>query len=696
MGIHVDKDVSIYSCGVVLHRLNGVTTFMFDVDVLVGSDHVSKGSFLQLLYRIQCTVYMSARQCNSHSLSRRNLVSSYLSANSYSRNLPCSGKAENYNLFINCGGSNVTIGGNEYEEDTTHLGSSIYAESNSGKWAYSSTGGFVGNKEAKYIAINSSILNMANPELYMTARLSPLSLKYYGLCLQKRYYTVKLHFAEVMFTDDQTYSSVGERFFDVSIQGQKVLQDFNIAKEANGTGKEIIKSFTTIVHGTLEIHLQWLGKGTNSIPWRGVYGPLISAISVTPNFKPDKSKLSGAFLGIAAASCTGIVLTITLIWSFFRRKNNENNGLRGLELQTGYFTLKQIKIATKNFDPENKIGEGGFGPVYKGVLPDGSVIAVKQLSSKSKQGNHEFINEIGMISALQHPNLVKLFGFCIEGNQLLLIYEYMENNSLARALFGPERHQLKLDWRTRHKICLGIARGLAFLHEESRIKIIHRDIKATNILLDKDLSAKISDFGLARLDEEENTHINTRIAGTVGYMAPEYVMRGYLTDKADVYSFGVVTLEIVSGMSNTSYGPKDFVYLLDWAYISPEQGSLLELVDPNLGSNYFKEEALRMLSIALVCTNPSPALRPTMSAVVSMLKGKTPVSFPEVKRSIDKTEDSRFKSLERMCRESQSKSIVMDGPLIDTSISTLSGKESAPPPSASKSKEILQAGTSQN
>ncbi|KAG1367781.1 putative LRR receptor-like serine/threonine-protein kinase [Cocos nucifera] len=629
-----------------------------------------------------------------------NLVSSFSSTNSNSiasclrRNLPCSGKAKNYNLFINCGGSKVTVDDHEYEDDSSLLGPSRYFESGSGKWAYSSTGDFVGNDKAEYVTRNASMLNMTNPELYTTARLNPLSLKYYGLCLQKGNYTVKLHFAEIMFTDNQTYPSVGERFFDVSIQGQKVLRDFNIAKEAKGTGKRIIKNFTTIVDGTLEIHFQWLGKGTNSIPQRGVYGPLISAISVTPNFKPDtgESKLSvGAVLGIVAGSCIVIMLILTLLWFCFRRKQAENSELRGLELQTGYFTIKQIKTATKNFDPGNKIGEGGFGSVYRGVLPDGSEIAVKQLSSKSKQGNREFINEIGMISALQHPNLVKLYGCCIEGNQLLLVYEYMENNSLAHALFGPQEYRLKLDWRTRRKICLGIARGLAFLHEESRLKIVHRDIKATNILLDKDLNAKISDFGLAKLDEEENSHISTRIAGTIGYMAPEYAMRGYLTDKADVYSFGVVALELVSGMSNTNYRPKeDFVYLLDWAYVLQEQGSLLELVDPNLGSNYPKEEALQMLNLALVCTNPSPTLRPTMSTVVSMLDGKTPVRVPEVKHSISRTEDIRFRSFERMFNESQSQSISGDGPWIDTSISAQSSKGS---PSHSSTGKLLEDNT---
>ncbi|XXG90301.1 hypothetical protein AAC387_Pa12g2105 [Persea americana] len=295
--------------------------------------------------------------------------------------------------------------------------------------------------------------------------------------------------------------------------------------------------------------------------------------------------------------------------------------LKRLDLQTGSFTLTQLKAATNNFDAANKIGEGGFGPVYKGLLYDGTIIAVKQLSSTSKQGNREIVNEIGMISALQHPNLVKLYGCCIEENQLLLVYEYMENNSLAHALFGLEEQQLKLDWPTRHHICVGIARGLAFLHEVSRLKIVHRDIKATNVLLDKVLNPKISDFDLAILDEEEDTHISTRIAGTIGYMAPEYATRGYVTDKADVYSFGIVALEIVSGKSHTNYKTKsEGIYLLNWAYVLQERGSLTELVDPKLGSEFNVEEAIGMITIALLCTNSSSTLRPTMSAMVSMLE----------------------------------------------------------------------------
>ncbi|XP_021813168.1 probable leucine-rich repeat receptor-like serine/threonine-protein kinase At3g14840, partial [Prunus avium] len=345
-------------------------------------------------------------------------------------------------------------------------------------------------------------------------------------------------------------------------------------------------------------------------------------------FKPPHGSKSKVPIVVGASVLFLIFLIFGILWwkGCLDSKISREKELRGLDLQTGFFTFKQIKAATNNFDPINKIGEGGFGPVYKGILLDGTIIAVKQLSSKSKQGNREFVNEIGMISGLQHPNLVRLYGCCIEANQLLLVYEYMENNSLARALFVPEESPLKLDWPTRQKICIGIARGLNFLHEESALKIVHRDIKTTNILLDRDLNSKISDFGLARLDEEENTHISTRVAGTVGYMAPEYAQWGYLTDKADVYSFGVVTLEIVAGKSNMKYRPNaNFVCLVDWALVLQQKGELLELVDPRLGSDVSEEEAIRMIKVALLCINAAPALRPTMSAVVSVLEGRTAV-----------------------------------------------------------------------
>ncbi|KAK3424539.1 hypothetical protein EUGRSUZ_F01312 [Eucalyptus grandis] len=482
-------------------------------------------------------------------------------------------------LFINCGGSEEPIGDNTYNSDTvspTHAASSFESEN---FWGYSSTGHFLDDniEPDNYIADNVSVLSMENAQLYMKARRSAISLTYYGFCLMNGIYKVSLHFAEIMFTDDESYKSLGRRAFNIYIQGKLVWKDFNIAIEAGGVGKRVIRNFTAnVTKGTLEIRLYWAGKGTDAIPTRGVYGPLISAISIYPGFKiPGESASisAGTVVGIVAAIVFVVSLFLAILWwrGCLGHEDEMAQDLKVLALQIGSFTLQQIKAATNNFDAANKIGEGGFGSVYKGLQSDGTTIAVKQLSSKSKQGNREFVTELGMISALQHPHLVKLYGCCIEGNQLLLVYEYMENNS-AHALFGPEEFHLKLDWRTRHKICVGVARGLAYLHEESRLKIVHRDIKATNILLDKDLNSKISDFGIAKLDEEDNTHISTKIAGTYGYMAPEYAMYGYLTEKADVYSFGIVALEVVSGRSNTSYQKKEkCFYLLDWARVLKER-----------------------------------------------------------------------------------------------------------------------------
>ncbi|KAL3733923.1 hypothetical protein ACJRO7_023299 [Eucalyptus globulus] len=538
-----------------------------------------------------------------------------------------------YNLFINCGGSEVTVGDITYTEDKEPPSASKSFLTGH-YWAYSSTGHFLddGTDSDTYIVSNKSELSMDNAQLYMNARLSPISLTYYGFCLMNGTYNVSLHFAEIMFTGNKNYTSLGRRAFNVYIQGKLVWEDFNIEIEAGGVGKAVIRNFTTMVtEGTLEIRFYWAGKGTYAIPDRGVYGPLVSAISVYPDFEiPRESAIisAGTVVGIVAAIVFVVFLILGILWwrGCLGREDKMAEDLKGLALQIGSFTLRQIKAATNNFHAANKIGEGGFGSVYKGLLSDGTTIAVKQLSSKSRQGNREFVTELGMISALQHPHLVKLYGCCIEGNQLLLVYEYMENNSLARALFGPEEFQLKLDWWTRHKICVGIARGLAYLHEESRLKIVHRDIKATNVLLDKDLNPKISDFGIAKLDEEDNTHISTKIAGTYGYMAPEYAMHGYLTDKADIYSFGVVALEVVSGRSNTSSQKTEECFnLLDWARFLKERGNLIELVDWRLGSHFDKEEALALIKVALVCTNATPALRPPMSSVVSMLEGKVAV-----------------------------------------------------------------------
>jgi len=398
-----------------------------------------------------------------------------------------------------------------------------------------------------------------------------------------------------------------------------------------------------------------------------VYGPLISAISVTQTGRNHHGLPTGVVIAIVigAASFAITLLLIAFYFKVFSRKNTKGNGRHSFyqgrktntsELQTRaqyFFSLKEIESATKHFDPANKIGEGGFGPVYKGTLPDGTIVAVKKLSSKSSQGNREFLNEIGIISALRHPNLVRLFGCCIDGDQLLLIYEFLENNSVGRALFGRAEHQLKLDWTTRYNICLGTAKGLAYLHEESTLKIVHRDIKPSNILLDEKLQPKISDFGLAKLNDDCG-RVSTRIAGTVGYMAPEYATRGCLTRKADVYSYGVVALEIVSGMSNiNSMSNEEYLHLLDWAERLNQQGKLLELVDQRLGSDYSQEQALRLLNIALLCTKTSPTQRPRMSSVVKMLCGQIPIEV--VPDNDNLSEDLRFDIARSQCSMNDSK-----------------------------------------
>ncbi|XP_061984208.1 probable LRR receptor-like serine/threonine-protein kinase At1g29720 isoform X2 [Populus nigra] len=553
--------------------------------------------------------------------------------------LPCSGIHEcpkSYRSFhVNCGGPDETSGSILYEGDESingDIAATIYSNKRS-NWGFSNTGDFMDDdaKSPGYILRS----NYSNEPLFSTARRAAISLTYYGYCLENGMYTVKLDFAEIQFTDDELYKRVGKRFFDIYIQGKREEKDFNIEEAANGSNKTSLVFNATVTDTTLEIRLYWNGKGTTCIPERGNYGPLISAITVCSGQstycpEPGEASKTPIVVGAVTSALLLVFLVMGVIcWKFyFRDKFMRERDLKGLDLKTGSFTLRQLRAATNNFDSAGKIGEGGFGSVYKGKLSDGTLIAVKQLSPKSRQGNREFVNEIGMISGLQHPNLVKLYGCCIEGDQLLLVYEYMENNSLAKALFatGSETSFLMLDWPTRYKICVGIARGLAFLHEESAIRIVHRDIKGTNVLLDKDLSAKISDFGLAKLNEEENTHISTRVAGTIGYMAPEYALWGYLTDKADVYSFGVVALEIVSGRSNSSHRTtNEFVCLLDWAHVLQKKGNLMEIVDPKLQSEFNKEEAERMIKLALLCTNASPSLRPAMSEVVSMLEGQTSI-----------------------------------------------------------------------
>ncbi|XP_061347362.1 cold-responsive protein kinase 1-like isoform X1 [Gastrolobium bilobum] len=318
----------------------------------------------------------------------------------------------------------------------------------------------------------------------------------------------------------------------------------------------------------------------------------------------------------------------------FRKKGSSSAiRLNGVDIDiseiqnVNIYTHKELRIATEGFSPANKIGQGGFGSVYKGKLRNGSLVALKVLSAESNQGVLEFLTEIKVISSIEHENLVKLYGCCVEKNHRILVYGYLENNSLAQTLLGGGHSSIQFNWHVRRNICIGVARGLAFLHEEVRPHIIHRDIKASNVLLDKDLQPKISDFGLAKLIPPNLTHISTRVAGTAGYVAPEYAIRNQVTRKSDIYSFGVLLLEIVSGRPNTNRRlPVEEQYLLTRAWDLYERGNLERLVDPFLDGDFNVEEAVKFCKISLLCTQDSPQLRPSMSTVLDMLIGGKYVS----------------------------------------------------------------------
>ncbi|XVF86604.1 hypothetical protein PTKIN_Ptkin18bG0055700 [Pterospermum kingtungense] len=304
----------------------------------------------------------------------------------------------------------------------------------------------------------------------------------------------------------------------------------------------------------------------------------------------------------------------------------------GHDDQLDVFSFESIAIATNYFSVGNKLGEGGFGPVYKGKLLDGREIAVKRLSSRSGQGLLEFKNEAILIARLQHTNLVRLLGFCISGEEKILIYEYMPNKSLDFFIFDSDKKYM-LKWEKRLNIIEGIAQGLVYLHKYSRLKVIHRDLKASNILLDNEMNPKISDFGLARIFGINESEANTkRVVGTYGYMSPEYAFHGIVSMKTDVFSFGVLLLEIVSGKKNNCcYDSDRTLNLIGYAWQLWNEGRGLVLIDPILDESCHRNEALRCIHVGLLCVQDHAIDRPTMPDVVSMLSNET-VQLPAPKQ----------------------------------------------------------------
>ncbi|KAM3251836.1 hypothetical protein P3L10_005906 [Capsicum annuum] len=373
--------------------------------------------------------------------------------------------------------------------------------------------------------------------------------------------------------------------------------------------------------------------------------------------KDDKTARTIAVIVVPSVTVVIFVVCIPVILMKRRKRKlvNKKESIRrddttssGESLQYDFST---ISAATNNFSNANKLGQGGFGPVYKGKLPNGQEVAVKRLAANSGQGELEFKNEVLLVSRIQHKNLVSLLGFCLDGTERLLIYEFVPNASLDHFLFGilhqtstqslyiqvknvayysfhlsngntdsvKHRH---LDWERRYKIIGGVATGMLYLHEDSRLRIIHRDLKASNILLDAEMNPKISDFGMARLFILDETHGSTsKIAGTYGYMAPEYAMNGKFSVKSDVFSFGVLVLEILSGQRNTCFINGEYVgNLLSYAWTNWRKGTNTNLIDPMLrGSTKLVRDITKCIHIALLCIQENAADRPTMSAVVLML-----------------------------------------------------------------------------
>ncbi|GAB4841276.1 Receptor-like serine/threonine-protein kinase ale2 [Ancistrocladus abbreviatus] len=342
------------------------------------------------------------------------------------------------------------------------------------------------------------------------------------------------------------------------------------------------------------------------IRWRKVWKP---SSAVGPVLTPSINKKAGIGSTLSSSEASSISMSLF-------------SSIPTCALSVRTFSLAELEKATERFSSKRILGEGGFGRVYHGILEDGTEVAVKLLTRDNQNGDREFIAEVEMLSRLHHRNLVKLIGICIEGHRRCLVYELVHNGSVESHLHGSDRRKGPLDWDARMKIALGAARGLAYLHEDSNPRVIHRDFKAGNVLLEDDFTPKVSDFGLAREATEGSHHISTRVMGTFGYVAPEYAMTGHLLVKSDVYSYGVVLLELLTGRKPVDMSqPQGQENLVTWArpLLTTREG-LEQLVDPSLARTCNFDDMAKIAAIASMCVHPEVTHRPFMGEVVQALK----------------------------------------------------------------------------
>ncbi|XP_075092701.1 cysteine-rich receptor-like protein kinase 19 isoform X2 [Nicotiana tabacum] len=416
-----------------------------------------------------------------------------------------------------------------------------------------------------------------------------------------------------------------------------------VSVETSWVGFDDVEAVKTKVAYAKEKHLRGYVAWQVSYDWNsalsqaaaGEVEDIQEGVIDQPGMHKKKKFNRVIFILIPVGAVLILLLLVFTLWCLRRRRllkfqgriprnkiGSKNEDRRGGESSSLHvFTFEEMKAATNNFSADNELGRGGYGPVYKGKLRNGQEIAVKRLSETSTQGLEEFENEVILTAKLQHINLVKVVGFCIERKEKMLIYEYMPNKSLDYYIYNQVR-RLLLNWEKRVQVIEGIIQGLLYLQEYSRLTIIHRDLKASNILLDIDMKPKISDFGMARIFKKDEVEANTlRVVGTMGYIPPEYVEQGIYSTKSDVFSFGVLFLRIISGKKNTClHGPDENLNLLEYAFEMWRDGNGMAFMDPSLDDTTSSCKLLKCMQIALLCVQKNPLDRPTMLKVSYLLK----------------------------------------------------------------------------